>query len=79
MPSRPSQAGPCSWTSCYADPNESRGSPRRPHRQGPPAEPLFEELKEYLSATDLASLHKIVGEIEERIERFDRRGEPPAR
>lgn len=43
------------------------------HDYRPPVEPLFEELKEHLSATDLASLHKIVGEIEERIERFDRR------
>ncbi|MFL6289305.1 MAG: hypothetical protein ACJ759_00225, partial [Thermoanaerobaculia bacterium] len=43
------------------------------HDYRPPVEPLFEELKEHLSATDLASLRKIVGEIEERIERFDRR------
>ena len=43
------------------------------HDYRPPVEPLFEELKEHLSATDLASLLKIVGEIEERIERFDRR------
>jgi hypothetical protein len=43
------------------------------HDYRPPVEPLFEELKEHLSATDLASLRKIVGEIQERIERFDRR------
>lgn len=42
------------------------------HDYRPPIEPLFEELKEHLSATDLASLRKIVGEIQERIERFDR-------
>ena len=43
------------------------------HDYRPPVEPLFEELQEHLSATDLVSLHKIVGEIQERIERFDRR------
>ena len=43
------------------------------HDYRPPIEPLFEEVKEHLSATDLASLRKIVGEIQERIERFDRR------
>ena len=42
------------------------------HDYRPPLEPLFEELKDYLSATDLSSLHKITGEIQERIERFDR-------
>lgn len=43
------------------------------HDYRPPVEPLFEELQEHLSATDLVSLHKILGEIQERIERFDRR------
>ena len=43
------------------------------HDYRPPVEPLFEELKEHLNTTDLASLRKIVGEIQERIERFDRR------
>lgn len=43
------------------------------HDYRTPVEPLFEELKEHLGATDLASLRKIVGEIQERIERFDRR------
>lgn len=43
------------------------------HDYRPPVEPLFEELKEHLTSTDLASLRKIVGEIEERIQRFDRR------
>ena len=42
------------------------------HDYRPPVEPLFEELKEHLSTTDLASLRKILGEIQERIERFDR-------
>jgi hypothetical protein len=42
------------------------------HDYRPPVEPLFEELREHLSDTDLASLRKIVGEIQERIERFDR-------
>ena len=43
------------------------------HDYRPPVEPLFEELKDHLSATDLSSLRKIAGEIQERIERFDRR------
>ncbi len=43
------------------------------HDYRPPVEPLFEELKEHLSTTDLDSLRKIAGEIQERIERFDRR------
>jgi hypothetical protein len=43
------------------------------HDYRPPVEPLFEELKEHLSATDLASLRKITGEIQGRIERFDQR------
>lgn len=34
---------------------------------------VLPELEEHLSATDLASLRKITGEIEERFERFDRR------
>ncbi|HVG07001.1 MAG TPA: hypothetical protein VNM67_04795 [Thermoanaerobaculia bacterium] len=42
------------------------------HDYRPPTEPLFEELKEHLSHTDLDSLRKIAGEIQERIERFDR-------
>jgi len=42
------------------------------HDYRPPVEPLFEELKEHLSTTDMASLRKITGEIQERIERFDR-------
>jgi hypothetical protein len=42
------------------------------HDYRPPVEPLFEELKEHLSATDQDSLRKIAGEIQERIERFDR-------
>ena len=42
------------------------------HDYRPPVEPLFEELKDHLSTTDLDSLRKIVGEIQERIERFDR-------
>jgi len=42
------------------------------HDYRPPIEPLFEELKEHLSTTDLDSLRKIAGEIQERIERFDR-------
>jgi predicted nucleotidyltransferase len=43
------------------------------HDYRPPIEPLFEELRPHLSATDLASVRKIVEEIQERIERFDRR------
>ncbi|HEX5717606.1 MAG TPA: hypothetical protein VF179_15715 [Thermoanaerobaculia bacterium] len=43
------------------------------HDYRPPVEPLFEELKAHLSATDLDSLRKIAGEIQERIDRFDRR------
>lgn len=42
------------------------------HDYRPPAEPLFEELKDHLSATDLAAVRKIVQEIQERIDRFDR-------
>lgn len=42
------------------------------HDYRPPVEPLFEELKDHLSSTDLASLRKIVRDIQERIERFDR-------
>jgi len=43
------------------------------HDYRPPVEPLFEELKDHLGATDLSSLRKIAREIQERIERFDRR------
>lgn len=43
------------------------------HEYRPPIEPLFEELRPHLSATDLASVRRIVDEIQERIERFDRR------
>lgn len=42
------------------------------HEYRPPLEPLFEELKDHLSSTDLAALRKIVLEIQQRIERFDR-------
>jgi predicted nucleotidyltransferase len=42
------------------------------HDYRPPIEPLFEELQPHLSATDLAAVRGIVGEILERIERFDR-------
>lgn len=42
------------------------------HDYRPPLEPLFEELQDHLSSTDLASLQKIVLEIQQRIERFDR-------
>lgn len=43
------------------------------HDYRPPIEPLFEELKSHLSPTDLAAVRGIVTEIQERIERFDRR------
>jgi hypothetical protein len=43
------------------------------HDYRPPLEPLFEELRSHLNATDLAAVRKIVGEIQERIERFDKR------
>jgi hypothetical protein len=43
------------------------------HDYRPPVEPLFDELEEHLSSTDLASLRKIAGAIQERIERFDQR------
>ncbi len=42
------------------------------HGYRPALEPLFEKLQPHLSATDLESVRKIVGEIQERIERFDR-------
>jgi predicted nucleotidyltransferase len=42
------------------------------HDYRPPIEPLFEELQPHLSATDLAAIRGIVGEIQKRIERFDR-------
>jgi hypothetical protein len=40
-------------------------------RYRPPTEPLFEELKPHLPATDLAAVRAIVGEIQQKIERFD--------
>lgn len=43
------------------------------HEYRPPVEPLFEQLQPHLSATDLAAVRRIVEEIQERIERFDRR------
>lgn len=43
------------------------------HEYCPPVEPLLEELKDHLSETDLAAVSKIVLEIQERIDRFDRR------
>ena len=36
----------------------------------PPLEPLFEELRDHLSPTDLATVREIVAEILQRIERF---------
>lgn len=42
------------------------------HDYRPPVEPLLEELKDHLSDTDLAAVRKIVLEIQERIDRFDR-------
>ena len=42
------------------------------HDYRPPIEPLFEELQPHLSPTDLAAVRRIVAEIQERIERFDR-------
>jgi hypothetical protein len=41
-------------------------------RYRPPTEPLLDELKPHLNTTDLAAVRKIVAEIEEKIERFDR-------
>jgi hypothetical protein len=43
------------------------------HDYRPPMEPLFEELQPHLSPTDLAAVRGIVAEIQERIERFDKR------
>jgi hypothetical protein len=43
------------------------------HDYRPPIEPLFEELQPHLSPIDLAAVRQIVLEIQERIERFDRR------
>lgn len=43
------------------------------HDYRPAMEPLLAELADHLGATDLAAVRKIVDEIEERIERFDRR------
>jgi hypothetical protein len=41
-------------------------------RYRPPTEPLFEELRPHLTATDLAAVRQIVAEIQQKIERFDR-------
>lgn len=38
----------------------------------PPLEPLFGELKDHLSPTDLAAVRDIIAEIRQRIERFQR-------
>jgi predicted nucleotidyltransferase len=43
------------------------------HDYQPALEPLFEELQVHLSSTDLAAVRRIVAEIQERIERFDKR------
>lgn len=43
------------------------------HDYRPAMEPLFEELQPHLSPTDLAAVHRIAAEIQERIERFDKR------
>lgn len=43
------------------------------HEYRPPIEPLFEELQSHLSPTDLAAVRGIVTEIQQRIQRFDRR------
>lgn len=43
------------------------------HDYRPAIEPLMAELASHLGATDLTAVRKIVNEIEERIERFDRR------
>lgn len=40
-------------------------------RYRPPTEPLFEELKPHLTATDLNAVRQIVAEIQQKIERFD--------
>jgi hypothetical protein len=43
------------------------------HDYRPPMNPLMAELGNHLSATDMAAVRRIVREVEERIERFDRR------
>lgn len=40
------------------------------HDYHPPIEPLFENLTEHLSATDIMAVREIVAEIQQRIERF---------
>lgn len=40
------------------------------HRYQPALEPLFAELAPHVSATDVAALRRVVGEIQERISRF---------
>jgi len=42
------------------------------HRYRPPLEPLFAELVPHVTATDLAALREIAGEIQQKIERFGR-------
>ena len=44
------------------------------HDYQPPIKPLMDELSNYVSETDLASLHEILAEIQERIARFGRGG-----
>lgn len=36
----------------------------------PPLEPLFKELADHVSESDLAALHDIIGDIQRRIDRF---------
>jgi predicted nucleotidyltransferase len=43
------------------------------HDYRPAMEPLFEKLQANLNPTDLAAVRRIVAEIQERIERFDKR------
>ncbi|MCZ7571601.1 MAG: hypothetical protein M5U01_23885 [Ardenticatenaceae bacterium] len=40
------------------------------HDYRPQLQPLFDELAHHLSATDLAAVRAVVGEIQQRIERF---------
>lgn len=42
------------------------------HYYQPQLEPLFEELASHLSNTDLRTLQEIMGEIQQRLERFRR-------
>jgi hypothetical protein len=42
------------------------------HDYRPELTPLFEELANYLSATDVKAVRDIVDEIQLRIERFDK-------